>query len=72
MDFGFGYIKSPPPSSSWKLELLMENLDILCGLQICLHKVAPPQPKNVCGDYDGLVKQANKRKLFCSAENIDI
>ena len=42
MDFRFGYIKIPPPK---RIELLTENLGILCELQICLHQITPPPPQ---------------------------
>ena len=42
-DFRFGYLKlpHPPPFSHTDLDFLMENLDILCGLQTWLPQINP-------------------------------
>ena len=42
-DFRFGYLKlpHPPPLSHTDLDFLMENLDILCGLQTLLPQINP-------------------------------
>ena len=52
VDFRFGDIKLPSPSSPPESELFMDNFSILCGLKIWLHQITPsPPPESVYGAY---------------------